>query len=120
MYPRFSLWCGSERTADWHLRYNAACCVYGHLHIPRTTYYDGVRFEEVSVGTRASGSAAAVRTAAAGDHSDSTRTTSTTTAHGSNCRRTTRNAAEAMRRRLEERRARTQSSQTPGTQEGQS
>ena len=27
-----------------------ACSVYGHLHIPRTTYYDGVRFEEVSVG----------------------------------------------------------------------
>jgi hypothetical protein len=24
--------------------------VYGHLHIPRTTYYDGVRFEEVSIG----------------------------------------------------------------------
>ena len=26
------------------------CSVYGHLHIPRTTWYDGVRFEEVSVG----------------------------------------------------------------------
>jgi hypothetical protein len=24
--------------------------VYGHLHIPRTTWYDGVRFQEVSVG----------------------------------------------------------------------
>ena len=24
--------------------------VYGHLHIPRTTYEDGVRFEEVSLG----------------------------------------------------------------------
>jgi hypothetical protein len=24
--------------------------VYGHLHIPRVTYHDGVRFEEVSVG----------------------------------------------------------------------
>jgi hypothetical protein len=24
--------------------------VYGHLHIPRTTWYDEVRFEEVSVG----------------------------------------------------------------------
>ena len=24
--------------------------VYGHLHIPRTTVHDGVRFEEVSVG----------------------------------------------------------------------
>jgi hypothetical protein len=24
--------------------------VYGHLHIRRTTQYDGVRFEEVSLG----------------------------------------------------------------------
>lgn len=50
MYPEFALWCGSELTAEWHTRYNAACCVYGHLHIPRTTWYDDVRFEEVSVG----------------------------------------------------------------------
>lgn len=50
MYPEFALWCGTELTADWHLRFNAAACVYGHLHIPRTTWYDGVRFEEVSVG----------------------------------------------------------------------
>lgn len=50
MYPEFALWCGSELTDDWHLRYNAMCSVYGHLHIPRTTWYDGVRFEEVSVG----------------------------------------------------------------------
>lgn len=49
-YPEFALWCGSELTHDWHTRYNAACCVYGHLHIPRTTWYDGIRFEEVSVG----------------------------------------------------------------------
>lgn len=49
-YPEFSLWCGTTETADWHTRYNAVCSVYGHLHIPRTTWYDGVRFEEVSVG----------------------------------------------------------------------
>ena len=49
-YPEFSLWCGTTATADWHTRYNALCSVYGHLHIPRTTWYDGVRFEEVSVG----------------------------------------------------------------------
>lgn len=48
--PEFSLWCGTVETADWHNRYNAVCAVYGHLHIPRTTWYDGVRFEEVSVG----------------------------------------------------------------------
>ncbi|WP_186781671.1 metallophosphoesterase [Streptomyces sp. CBG9] len=49
-YPEFAQWCGTELTADWHLRYEAAAMVYGHLHIPRTTWHDGVRFEEVSVG----------------------------------------------------------------------
>ena len=49
-YPLFAQWCGTTRTADWHLRFNAAAVVYGHLHIPRVTWYDGVRFEEVSVG----------------------------------------------------------------------
>ncbi|WP_338674356.1 metallophosphoesterase [Streptomyces sp. SCSIO 30461] len=49
-YPEFSLWCGTERTADWHRRFRALAVVYGHLHIPRTTVHDGVRFEEVSVG----------------------------------------------------------------------
>jgi 3',5'-cyclic AMP phosphodiesterase CpdA len=49
-YPLFAQWCGTTRTADWHLRFNAAAVVYGHLHIPRVTWYDGVRFEEVSFG----------------------------------------------------------------------
>jgi len=49
-HPEFAIWCGTERTADWHVRFGAAAVVYGHLHIPRTTYQDGVRFEEVSVG----------------------------------------------------------------------
>lgn len=49
-YPEFAQWCGTERTSDWHLRFDAAAVVYGHLHIPRTTWYDGVRFEEVSLG----------------------------------------------------------------------
>jgi 3',5'-cyclic AMP phosphodiesterase CpdA len=49
-YPEFALWCGTERTADWHRRYDAVAAVYGHLHIPRTTWRDGVRFEEVSLG----------------------------------------------------------------------
>jgi 3',5'-cyclic AMP phosphodiesterase CpdA len=49
-YPEFSLWCGTELTEDWHTRYNVVCSVYGHLHIPRTHYFDGVRHEEVSVG----------------------------------------------------------------------
>ncbi|WP_308315459.1 metallophosphoesterase [Streptomyces sp. ISL-100] len=49
-HPEFALWCGTERTADWHRRFNVAAMVYGHLHIPRSTVYDGVPFEEVSVG----------------------------------------------------------------------
>ncbi|MBG6089225.1 metallophosphoesterase family protein [Actinomadura viridis] len=49
-YPEFAQWCGSERTADWHVRFGAVTVVYGHLHIPRTMWSDGVRFEEVSVG----------------------------------------------------------------------
>ncbi|WP_024796752.1 metallophosphoesterase family protein [Tomitella biformata] len=50
IHPEFAMWCGTDATAAWHVRYRAVCAVYGHLHIPRTTYYDGVRFEEVSVG----------------------------------------------------------------------
>jgi 3',5'-cyclic AMP phosphodiesterase CpdA len=49
-YPQFAQWCGTERTADWHRRYRAAAVVYGHLHIPRVTYHDGVRFVEASIG----------------------------------------------------------------------
>ncbi len=49
-HPEFAQWCGTMRTADWHLRFKAAAVVYGHLHIPRTTWHDGVRFEEVSLG----------------------------------------------------------------------
>ena len=49
-HPEFAQWCGTELTADWHRRFNVAAVVYGHLHIPRTTWYDGVRFEEVSIG----------------------------------------------------------------------
>jgi len=49
-HPEFAQWCGSTRTADWHRRFKAAVVVYGHLHIPRTTFHDGVRFEEVSLG----------------------------------------------------------------------
>jgi 3',5'-cyclic AMP phosphodiesterase CpdA len=49
-YPEFAQWCGTKRTADWHRRFQATAVVYGHLHIPRTTWHDGVRFEEVSLG----------------------------------------------------------------------
>ncbi|MGW2262819.1 metallophosphoesterase family protein [Streptomyces sp. NPDC001780] len=49
-HPEFAQWCGTELTADWHVRFRAVSVVYGHLHIPRVTRYDGVRFEEVSIG----------------------------------------------------------------------
>ncbi len=49
-HPEFAQWCGTTLTADWHRRFNASAVVYGHLHIPRTTWHDGVRFEEVSLG----------------------------------------------------------------------
>ena len=46
----FAPWCGTTLTAGWHTRHQVVACVYGHLHIPRGTRHDGVRFEEVSVG----------------------------------------------------------------------
>lgn len=49
-HQEFPQWCGTELTADWHVRFGAQVVVYGHLHIPRRTVYDGVRFEEVSIG----------------------------------------------------------------------
>jgi hypothetical protein len=48
--PRFSIWCGTRRTEDWHTRFNASVVVSGHLHIRSTMHRDGVRFEEVSLG----------------------------------------------------------------------
>jgi 3',5'-cyclic AMP phosphodiesterase CpdA len=47
----FAPWCGTTLTDGWHLKYDAVAAVYGHLHIPRSTRHDGVRFEEVSVGS---------------------------------------------------------------------
>lgn len=49
-YQEFAQWCGTELTAAWFAELEVVAAVYGHLHIPRTTYHDGVRFEEVSVG----------------------------------------------------------------------
>ncbi|ABF93048.1 Ser/Thr protein phosphatase family protein [Myxococcus xanthus DK 1622] len=48
--PRFSIWCGTKQTEDWHTRYRAEVVVSGHLHMPATLWRDGVRFEEVSLG----------------------------------------------------------------------
>ncbi|MFC5824014.1 metallophosphoesterase family protein [Nonomuraea insulae] len=49
-YPQFAQWCGTTATRDWHRRHPTAAMIYGHLHIPRVTWHDGVRFEEVSLG----------------------------------------------------------------------
>ncbi len=48
--PRFAPWCGTTMTADWHRRFRAKVVVSGHLHVRRTDWLDGVRFEEVSLG----------------------------------------------------------------------
>ena len=49
-HPQYAPWCGTTRTAAWASRPGVRAVVYGHLHIPRSTVRDGVRFEEVSVG----------------------------------------------------------------------
>jgi predicted phosphodiesterase len=48
--PRFSIWCGTKKTEQWHTRFNAKVVVTGHLHVRRTDWMDGVRFEECSLG----------------------------------------------------------------------
>jgi 3',5'-cyclic AMP phosphodiesterase CpdA len=48
--PRFSLWCGTKRTENWHVKFRAKVVVSGHLHVRSTDWIDGVRFEEVSLG----------------------------------------------------------------------
>jgi 3',5'-cyclic AMP phosphodiesterase CpdA len=48
--PRFTPWCGTVLTEDWHRRFRALAVVTGHLHTRRTDIVDGCRFEEVSLG----------------------------------------------------------------------
>lgn len=48
--PRFSPWCGTKQTDDWHIRFRAHSAISGHIHIRRTDVIDGTRFEEVSLG----------------------------------------------------------------------
>ena len=48
--PRFAIWCGTTRTADWHRRFQLDVVVSGHLHMRSTRWRNGVRFEEVSLG----------------------------------------------------------------------
>lgn len=48
--PRFSLWCGTKRTEDWHVKYPVTAVVYGHLHMRGTHMRDGIPHTEVSFG----------------------------------------------------------------------
>lgn len=48
--PRFSIWCGTTQTEDWHVRFRARAVVFGHLHIRQLRREDGVDFHEVSLG----------------------------------------------------------------------
>jgi len=48
--PRYSLWCGTTRTEDWHVRFRARAVISGHLHFRTTLWRHGVRFDEVSLG----------------------------------------------------------------------
>jgi 3',5'-cyclic AMP phosphodiesterase CpdA len=50
LVPRFSIWCGTRRTRSFHLRFPVEAVVYGHTHSRSTSYLEGVRFEEVSLG----------------------------------------------------------------------
>ncbi len=50
LIPRFSPWCGTRQTEDWHRRFGAVSVVYGHLHVRSSRLIDGVRFDEVSLG----------------------------------------------------------------------
>lgn len=50
LVPRYTPWCGTVATRDWHRRYRAEVVVSGHLHVRATDWRDGCRFEEVSLG----------------------------------------------------------------------
>lgn len=50
LIPRFSIWCGTRRTQDWHLRFPVETVVYGHIHRRTTRRLDGVRLENVALG----------------------------------------------------------------------
>src|SRR5688500_15743391 len=47
---RFTIWCGTTKTENWHRRFNPEAVIYGHLHLRSSKEIDGVRFEEVSLG----------------------------------------------------------------------
>lgn len=48
--PRFSIWCGTKATEQWHETYPISTAVYGHLHMRATDWRGTTRFEEVALG----------------------------------------------------------------------
>src|SRR3546814_6906510 len=46
--PRFTPWCGTTATEDWHIRYRAHAVVTGHLHTRRSDVVDGRSEEHTS------------------------------------------------------------------------
>ena len=48
--PRYTIWCGTRETENWHQHYPISTVVSGHLHMRATDWRDGVRFEEVALG----------------------------------------------------------------------
>jgi len=48
--PRFSIWCGTKKTENWHVKYNAKAVVFGHTHVRNTTSLDNCQFYECSLG----------------------------------------------------------------------
>lgn len=48
--PRFSPWCGTVSSEQYHRRYRAQTVISGHLHVRGTTLREGTVFEEVSLG----------------------------------------------------------------------
>lgn len=48
--PRFTPWCGTKKTAEWHTRFDVKVVISGHLHVPRTDWLNFTRFEECSLG----------------------------------------------------------------------
>ncbi|CAM2744044.1 metallophosphoesterase [Corynebacterium propinquum] len=48
--PEIALWCGTRHTRHWPRRYRAKAVVYGHLHMPDESEFDGVVHHEVSLG----------------------------------------------------------------------
>jgi predicted phosphodiesterase len=65
-YPEFAQWCGTGRTADWHLRFRASTVIYGHLHIPQVTWHDGCASKRCRSAIGGSGDAAVTHRAGCG------------------------------------------------------